>query len=229
MIEKLLIHGVDEELLEKQRKQLNHLNDRLRQLHAIRLTPAEIEMLIGLENMLDAWSDKRHHDDQVAAEIEITKDSPLTDMLLTPEGTCHVCGNDDDDLKPTLYGSMVGHLPTAWQDVMVPMCRDCRNPHTAIDLRGATDDEIAQARSEFQIHELNPENCPVCARSVKGSTANFELTSDEYDVVRESLDALQESYEDGDYSTFDEAVGAGDTRAITLSGLIARFPYDHGS
>ena len=48
------------------------------------------------------------------------------EMLAPLPGICYVCGNGDEDLKPTRYGLTVGHLPAEWQNANVPMCPECR-------------------------------------------------------------------------------------------------------
>ena len=47
-------------------------------------------------------------------------------MLAPLPGICYVCGNGDEDLKPTRYGLTVGHLPADRMNVNVPMCPECR-------------------------------------------------------------------------------------------------------
>lgn len=55
--ETLVIENVDVELLEKQRRALHHLLGDVNQLFIG--APKDIELVEGLVNMLDAWSDER--------------------------------------------------------------------------------------------------------------------------------------------------------------------------
>ena len=57
------IPGVDTGLLEEQRKTLNKALDGYRDGRTLQLYNYEVTALIGLLNMLDFWSDERHHDE----------------------------------------------------------------------------------------------------------------------------------------------------------------------
>ena len=64
----------------------------------------------------------RDENGNTVGEWQIT----TAEILAPLPGTCYICGNGDEDLKPTRYGLTVGRLPAEWQNVNVPMCPECR-------------------------------------------------------------------------------------------------------
>lgn len=57
--ELVVIHNVDVELLDRQRLALVRITDDLENCR--RPEPEDMELIAGLQNMLDAWSDDRYH------------------------------------------------------------------------------------------------------------------------------------------------------------------------